>query len=83
MKVDGDPSTSAYWEVRTSSGTVVLHVPGTANFRFYARTSSGDIDTQIPIVMEGTTGKHELRARIGDGKARVEIETSSGKISLR
>jgi DUF4097 and DUF4098 domain-containing protein YvlB len=83
VKVDGNPSTSAYWEVRTSSGTVLLHVPGTANFRFYARTSSGDIDTQIPIVMEGTTGKHELRARIGDGKARVEIETSSGKISLR
>ncbi|MGH9745651.1 MAG: DUF4097 family beta strand repeat-containing protein [Candidatus Acidiferrales bacterium] len=83
VKVDGNPLTTAYWEVRSSSGTVLLHVPGTANFRFYARTSSGDIDTQIPIVMEGTTGKHELRARLGDGKARVEIETSSGKISLR
>jgi DUF4097 and DUF4098 domain-containing protein YvlB len=83
VKVDGNPLTSSYWEVRSSSGSVVLHVPGTANFRFYARTSSGDIDTQIPIVMEGTTGKHELRARIGDGKARVEIETSSGQISLR
>jgi hypothetical protein len=33
--------------------------------------------------MEGTAAKHELRARIGDGKARAEIQTSSGDISLR
>jgi hypothetical protein len=33
--------------------------------------------------MEGTAGKHELRARIGDGKARVEVETSSGNIAIR
>ena len=37
---------------------------------------------EFPMVMEGTTGKHELRARIGDGKARVEIQTSSGSIDL-
>jgi putative adhesin len=83
VTVEGNPQANTYWEVHTSSGSVTLHVPADANFRLYARTSSGDIDTQIPIVMEGTTGKHELRARIGDGKARVEIETSSGKISLR
>ena len=33
--------------------------------------------------MEGTTSKHELRARIGDGKGRVEVQTSSGSISLK
>jgi hypothetical protein len=83
VTVDGNPQSNTYWEMHSSSGTVTLHVPSDANFRLYARTSSGDIDTQIPITMEGTTGKHELRARIGDGKARVEIETSSGKILLR
>jgi DUF4097 and DUF4098 domain-containing protein YvlB len=82
VTVDGNPQTNTYWEMRSSSGTVTLRVPPDSNFRLYARTSSGDIDTQIPITMEGTTGKHELRARIGDGKARVEIETSSGKILL-
>ncbi len=83
VTVEGNPQASAYWDVRTSSGSVSLHVPPTSSFRLYARTSSGDIDTEIPITMEGTTGKHELRARIGDGKGRVEVETSSGKISLR
>jgi hypothetical protein len=83
ITVDGNPQPNSYWEARSSSGSVTLHISGTANFRLYARTSSGDIDTQIPNAMEGTTGKHELHARIGDGKARVEISTSSGKISLR
>jgi DUF4097 and DUF4098 domain-containing protein YvlB len=82
VMVDGNPQSNTYWEMHTSSGTVTLRVRPDSNFRLYARTSSGDIDTQIPITMEGTTGKHELRARIGDGKARVEIETSSGKILL-
>jgi hypothetical protein len=83
VTVEGNPQAATYWEVHTSSGSVSLRVPATSSFRLYARTSSGDIDTEIPITMEGTTGKHELRARIGDGKGRVEIETSSGKISLR
>ena len=83
IAVEGNPPSNTYWEMHTSSGNVTLHVPASADFRLYARTSSGDIDTQIPIIMEGTAAKHELRARIGDGKARVEIETSSGKILLR
>jgi DUF4097 and DUF4098 domain-containing protein YvlB len=82
VTVDGNPQSNTFWEMHSSSGTVTLRVPPDSNFRLYARTSSGDIDTQIPITMEGTTGKHELRARIGDGKARVEIDTSSGKILL-
>jgi DUF4097 and DUF4098 domain-containing protein YvlB len=83
VNVEGNPGATNYWDFHTGSGEVVLQVPPTASFRLYARSSSGDIDAAIPIVMEGTTGKHELRARIGDGKARVEIETSSGDISLK
>jgi DUF4097 and DUF4098 domain-containing protein YvlB len=83
VTVEGNPQSDTYWDIRTSSGAVSLHVPPTASFRLYAHSRSGDIDTQIPIMMEGTTGKHELRARIGDGKARVEVETGSGKILLR
>lgn len=82
VTVDGNPGSTNYWDFHTSSGDVTLHVSSQASFRLYAKSSSGDIDAAIPVVMEGTAGKHELRARIGDGKARVEIETSSGGISL-
>jgi DUF4097 and DUF4098 domain-containing protein YvlB len=82
VQIDGNPAESSYWDLHASSGDVTLHVPGDASFRLYARTGSGDIDAGIPIVLEGTSAKHELRARIGDGKGRVEVETSSGKINL-
>ncbi len=82
IDVEGNPGSSNYWDFHTGSGEVTLHVPSAASFRLYARSSSGDIDAAIPIVMEGTAGKHELRARLGDGKGRVEIQTSSGDISL-
>jgi hypothetical protein len=82
VQIDGNPGAMNYWDLHASSGDVSLHVPSDASLRLYAHTSSGDIDAGIPIVLEGTTAKHELRARIGDGKARVEVETSSGKITL-
>jgi hypothetical protein len=81
--IEGNPAGSNYWDIRTSSGDVVLQVPPSASFRLMAHSSSGDIDAAIPIVMEGTTQKHELRARLGDGKARVEVQTSSGSVSLK
>jgi len=82
VEINGNPGASIYWDLHASSGDVSLHVPSDASFRLYAHTSSGDIDAGIPIVLEGTAAKHEIRARIGDGKGRVEIETSSGKITL-
>jgi DUF4097 and DUF4098 domain-containing protein YvlB len=82
ITVEGNPGPTNYWDLQASSGDVSLNVPSSASFRLYAHTGSGDINANIPVVMEGTAAKHELRARIGDGKARVEVETSSGTIEL-
>lgn len=83
VSIGGNPGADNYWDIHASSGDVTLQIPSNASFELYARTGSGDINTQVPIVMEGTAGKHELRARVGDGKARVEIQTSSGSVTLR
>src|SRR5277367_5282849 len=82
INVDGNPAPSSFWDIRASSGDVELHVPSSASFRFYARSSSGDINVTAPSAADQSQGKHDFQARIGDGKARVEIETSSGTISL-
>lgn len=82
IALDGNPAPSTYWDVRASSGDVKLHVPSSASLRFYAHTSSGDFDVTMPSAAEQTQGRHEFQSRIGDGKARVEVETSSGDISL-
>ena len=83
VSVDGNPGAMNYWDFHTVSGDVVLQVPPGASFRLYARSSSGNIQAEVPVSMEGTSGKHEFRARIGDGKARVEVTSSSGDISLK
>ena len=83
VTIEGNPAPSSYWDFRTNSGDVELQVGTAASFRLYARTSSGDVEAAIPMTMEGTSGKHEFQARIGDGKARVEISSSSGDISLK
>lgn len=82
ITISGDPRNGAFWDLHAVSGDIVLNVPSSASFHLYAHTSSGDIDAQIPIMMEGTTGSHELRARIGDAKAHVEASTTSGDITL-
>ncbi|MGH9698332.1 MAG: DUF4097 family beta strand repeat-containing protein [Candidatus Acidiferrales bacterium] len=82
--VEGNPTASHFWDIHSASGSIVLNVPASGNFRLYAHSSSGGIDAQIPVTMDGaTTSKHELRARIGDGSARIEASTTSGSISLR
>jgi hypothetical protein len=83
VTVDGNPSESNYWELHTSSGDVVLRLPANPSFRLEARTGSGDIEASMPLTLDGSTSKHEMRARAGDGKARVEIQTSSGNINLQ
>ena len=82
LQVEGNPAPKSYWELHTGSGEVGLRVPSSASFRLRARSNSGHIQTTIPIVIEEQTSKHELRARVGDGGARVEVETSSGEITL-
>jgi len=84
IDVEGNPGPANFWDVRASSGDVALRVPSSASFRFYAHSSSGDIDVSAPSVSDRSShGRHDYQARLGDGKARVEIETSSGDISLR
>ena len=83
VDLSGDPGGMNYWDVRTGSGNVTLGVPSSSSLRLYARSGSGDIESDLPLSMEGTNDKHELRAKLGDGKARVEVETASGSITLK
>jgi hypothetical protein len=83
VTVDGNPGPSNFWELHASSGDVVLHLPASPSFLLEARSSSGDIEASMPLTLDGSASKHEMRARVGDGKARIEIQTSSGNINLQ
>jgi DUF4097 and DUF4098 domain-containing protein YvlB len=81
VDVQGNPSESSYWDLKTVSGVVQLGVPPNANFHLTAEAISGQIRTDVPIVIE-EQGKHSLRARMGNGGGRVEVHTVSGEIRV-
>src|SRR5229473_2406770 len=68
-------------EATTTSGTVEVGVPASANFHLSAQAVSGNINAGIPIVIEDQD-KHSLRARVGNAGGRVEIHTVSGGIRV-
>src|SRR6267378_1669931 len=81
VSVQGNPAANSYWELKTVSGSVLLKVPASANFHLSAQAVSGEIRTDIPIMIE-EQGKRVLRARMGSGGARVDVQTVSGEIRV-
>ena len=81
VTIQGNPAGNSYWDLNTVSGSVDIAVPSSASFHLSAGAITGQIRAQIPIMIE-EQGKHSLRARMGDGGARVEIHTVSGGIEL-
>ncbi len=81
VSVQGNPGADSYWELKTVSGTVQLGVPASANLHLSAEAVSGEIRTDIPIVIE-EQGKHSLRAHMGSGGGRVDVHTVSGEIRV-
>jgi len=81
VSVQGNPGADSYWELKTMSGSVQLGVPASANLHLSAEAVSGEIRTDVPIVIE-EQGKHSLRAHMGSGGGRVDVHTVSGEIRL-
>jgi DUF4097 and DUF4098 domain-containing protein YvlB len=81
VSVQGNPSGQSFWDLKTTSGGVQINVPPSANFHLSAEAASGEIRTDIPIVIE-EEGKHSLRAHMGNGGGRVEVHTVSGEIRV-
>ncbi len=68
-------------EVDTGSGDVVLRLPSDVSAMVDLDTGSGEFTVELPLTV---TRKEEsnLKGKLGSGRARIEIETGSGDISL-
>lgn len=71
------------WKISSSSGGVTLVLPEDAAFEIDARTSSGHIDLNHPVTVEGRMSQKTIRGTVRGGGPRVEIDTSSGSIEIR
>ena len=82
IEVTGNPSGNRFWDLKTVSGSVDIRVPANSSFLLSADATSGDIRTNLPVMIE-EQGKHSLRAHVGDSTGRVEVHTVSGGINVR
>ena len=71
------------WRLSSSSGHVTVSVPANQGFELDASSSSGRIDTDFPITVSGTIGKHALRGAARGGGPLLHVRTSSGGISIQ
>ena len=72
---------------KTHSGRLTLGIPANASASMSLETFSGTVDSDFPVTMEAGRGQpgHESRYqfRIGDGRARITLETFSGNIVIQ
>jgi len=69
--------------IDTGSGGIDLVMPEDASAEVRAETGSGGISVDLPGVEIGRKKRDEMRFTIGDGDARVVLDTGSGGIRIR
>lgn len=75
-------SPAGNWRLHTGSGDLTVELPQQTSFELYAHTSSGSIDSQFQITMQGTITPRDLHGKVGNGGPLVDLRTSSGTIHI-
>jgi hypothetical protein len=60
-----------------------MALSSSSGFELNVHTGSGSIHSDLPITVEGTFGRHELRGSVRGGGPEVEVSTGSGDIEIR
>jgi DUF4097 and DUF4098 domain-containing protein YvlB len=81
IRVDGEPSGD--WRIDAASGSIVIDVPDEAAFRIDARSSSGSINVDHPLTVQGTVSRKALQGTVRGGGSLLALSTASGSITVR
>ena len=80
VKAQGEPT--GQWILSTGSGDVTLNLADSGGFDLDAATNSGDIDTKLPITVQGRAGGKELTGQVRGGGHLIRLRTGSGDIRI-
>lgn len=68
--------------VETVNGSVALEVPASVGAEVHAQSLNGDFQSDLPLEVETSTGRAEVRARLGAGGAPLVLRTVNGGIRI-
>lgn len=78
---------SGNYSFTSHSGRLNLGFPPNAGANVSVETFSGSVDSDFPVTLEGARSRHghesRFEFRIGDGRARIVLETFSGAIRIQ
>jgi hypothetical protein len=70
------------WSIRTGDGSVDIVLPADFQANIDATTGDGHISLGIPVTIEGTFSKSEIRGKMNGGGQPLTIHTGDGSIRL-
>ncbi len=80
IKAEGNPTGT--WTLHTGSGDVQLKLASDIGFDLNVRTSSGSLNVEQPITVQGNISKKEIHGKVHGGGAPVNVETGSGDVRI-
>jgi DUF4097 and DUF4098 domain-containing protein YvlB len=85
VHADAGSRVDSEWLLDSGSGDVLLRVPEGFDCRVHARTGSGEVECDLPVVVEAGQRKNDthLLGQIGSGGGQVRLSSGSGDVALR
>ncbi len=81
--ISADGSVTGPWQLHSGSGGIRLAVGSSGGFNLDVHTSSGSIHSDLPITVQGSMGKRELKGTVRGGGPEVEVSTGSGDVEIK
>lgn len=81
--IRADGSVKGPWQLHAGSGSVRIALSSSSGFNLDVHTGSGSIHSDLPITVQGTMGRRELRGSVRGGGPDVEVSTGSGDVDIR
>ena len=81
ISVDGN--VKGNWDIHTGSGGVRMALGPSGGFNLDVHTGSGSIQSDLPITVQGTFNRHELKGAVRGGGPDVTVSTGSGDVQIR
>ena len=67
----------------TVNGDITLDLPDDIDAELDASWLNGELDSDLPLMLQGRMGRRSARGTLGDGGPRLEVSTVNGSIRLR
>jgi DUF4097 and DUF4098 domain-containing protein YvlB len=83
VQYDGEIRSSGRYDLSTHNGGITITIPEGTNATVDVETYNGELEADFPIQLRGSTAQRRTSFTIGNGGARIQLESFGGNIHLR